>query len=130
MSFQTIPIAVRIRLEESVNKRWIYTTSNGERIVLRGLFEKVTGHISKFKEIGDVVVQYDLAHAARPWALVRFFLQAALNDVETFGAMVEGVEITSRIIIQYTEVEKIYLQGESKLKTELGNWPCRTLCLL
>ena len=39
--------------------------------------EKVKGFVgwlNKFKEIGDIVVQYDPVHAALPWAGVRFIL--------------------------------------------------------
>ena len=39
--------------------------------------EKVEGFVdwlNKFKEIGDIVVQYDPVHAALPWAGVRFIL--------------------------------------------------------
>ena len=31
--------------------------------------------MNKFKEVGDIAVQYDPGHAALPWAAIRFFLQ-------------------------------------------------------
>jgi hypothetical protein len=40
--------------------------------------EKIIAWVIKFKEVGDLAVQYDPIHAALPWAGVRFFLQ--VND--------------------------------------------------
>lgn len=39
--------------------------------------EKIIVWVDKFKEIGDNVVAYDPAHAALPWAGVRFLLQVS-----------------------------------------------------
>ena len=36
--------------------------------------DKLVGWITKFKEVGDIAVQYDPVHAALPWAGVRFIL--------------------------------------------------------
>jgi len=36
--------------------------------------DRLIGWITKFKEVGDIVVQYDPGHAALPWAGVRFIL--------------------------------------------------------
>ena len=48
---------------------------NGKPIILRDVFSKLVSCINKFKEIGDVVVQYDPGHAALPWAAVRLVMQ-------------------------------------------------------
>jgi hypothetical protein len=58
-----------------MKRRWKYKKSSGEDVILRDLFEKMTKWVVKFKEIGDVAVQYDPGHAALPWAGVRFILQ-------------------------------------------------------
>lgn len=58
-----------------LEKRWKYRKRNGEILILRDLLEKVVVWVNKFKEVGDVAVQYDSAHAALPWAAVRFLLQ-------------------------------------------------------
>ena len=52
-----------------------YTLKLGDKKV--DVREKVEGFancLNKFKEIGDIVVQYDPVHAALPWAGVRFIL--------------------------------------------------------
>ena len=51
----------------------------GEDIVLRDVGMKILQWVAKFKEIGDIVVQYDSGHAAVPWAIFRFLLQVGSN---------------------------------------------------
>jgi len=48
----------------------------GKKINVREKAEKLVGWITKFKEVGDIAVQYDPVHAALPWAGVRFILIA------------------------------------------------------
>lgn len=47
----------------------------GKEIILRDVAEKVISFLHKFKEVGDIAVQFDPVHAALPWAGVRFLLQ-------------------------------------------------------
>ncbi len=47
----------------------------GKRFVVRELAEKALVWIEKFKDIGDIVVQYDPVHMALPWAGIRLILQ-------------------------------------------------------
>lgn len=62
--------------QECVSKQWnLYTRKDGEKAKVRDVFEKLSGWIDKFKDVGDVIVQYDPGHAALPWAAVRFCLQ-------------------------------------------------------
>ena len=69
--------------QRSVESRWKYTRKSGETVVIRDVFEKIVRWLDVFKQVGDMAVQYDPAHAALPWAGVRFLLQvwvAALLD--------------------------------------------------
>lgn len=60
----------------SIKKRWrFHRPGGGQTVILRDLFGKIVVWIDRFKEIGDIVVQYDPVHAALPWAGVRFLLQ-------------------------------------------------------
>jgi hypothetical protein len=61
--------------QRSIESRWKYNRKSGETVVIRDVFEKIVRWIDTFKQIGDVVVQYDPAHASLPWAGVRFLLQ-------------------------------------------------------
>ena len=54
-------------------------TVRGEDIVLRDVGMKILQWIDRFKQIGDIAVQYDPRHAALPWMLFRFLLQVSLN---------------------------------------------------
>ncbi|KAL8710758.1 MAG: hypothetical protein Q9220_004776 [cf. Caloplaca sp. 1 TL-2023] len=79
-----------------MQRRWKYTKRNGEIIILRDVYDKIVKWITKFKDIGDIAVQYDPAHASLPWAAIRLCLQVSVNDVQTFGAMAEGMELMAR----------------------------------
>lgn len=110
-----------------IEKRWKYRKGNRE-IIIRDQLEKVAVWVKKFIEVGDAAAQYDPGHASLPWAGVRFLLQVivmpqilhgcrrlmvfaqiAINDCQTFGAMIEGVERVSSLITRYDILEKLYL---------------------
>jgi hypothetical protein len=116
---QDVLDAVKAKKQKCMEKRWKYTKRNGDVVILRDVFEKMVGWVNKFKEAGDMAVQYDTAHAALPWAGIRLLLQVAVNDTETFGAMAEGVEFVSNLITRYTIVEQLYLQKLSTAKDQL-----------
>ena len=69
--------------------------------------------MDKIKAVGDIAMQHDPAHLASPWAAIRFCLQATVNDVQTFGAILEGFEIVIRIIARYAVFERLYLLNSS-----------------
>ena len=50
-----------------------------KEVVLRDVGMKILHWVDKFKQIGDIIVQYDPAHAALPWAGFRFLLQVGLS---------------------------------------------------
>ncbi|RAO71367.1 uncharacterized protein BHQ10_007379 [Talaromyces amestolkiae] len=112
---------IESQIEAGKSKQWRFRKSNGDEVTVRELLEKVAKWVNKFKEIGDVVVQYDPVHAALPWAALRFFLVITINDVERYGAMMEGIEVVAGIIARFSEVEKNDLTGRSNLKTQLEN---------
>ena len=73
--------AVEDKRQNCMRGRWRYTRSNGEVIILRDLFEKMAVWVNKFKEIGDVAVQYDPGHASLPWqAFVSSFRSTFSNQ--------------------------------------------------
>jgi hypothetical protein len=51
----------------------------GRQIVLRDLAEKIIVCINKFKEIGDVAINFDPVHMSLPWGGIRFLLQVPTN---------------------------------------------------
>jgi hypothetical protein len=63
-----------------LQKQWQFHW-RGERVVLRDVAEKILVWVRKFKEIGDIAVQYDPGHAALPWATFRFVLEVRHTEV-------------------------------------------------
>lgn len=76
--------------EICIHKQWKVPLPNGQVIIVRDVVEKIANWAKAFVAVGDVVVQYDPATAALPWAAVRFILQAAISDIEIEGAIVAG----------------------------------------
>lgn len=71
--------------DTSIKKRWRFRRpGSGQTVVLRDLFSKIVVWIDRFKEIGDIVVQYDPVHAALPWAGIRFLLQVCRSPVLSY----------------------------------------------
>ena len=74
--------AVKSKMDEILNKKkgeqW-KVKFRGEEIVLRDVGMKILRWVDRFKQFGDIIVQYDPAHAALPWAGFRFLLQVDLN---------------------------------------------------
>jgi hypothetical protein len=56
-------------------------TWRGDVIVLQDVAMKIIQWVDKFKQIGDIVVQYDPGHAALPWAAFRFLLQVCIIEI-------------------------------------------------
>ena len=96
-----------------------FKNKNGEIVAVRDLFKRVAEWVDKFKEVGDILSQYDPQHAAVPWAAVRFVLQSMINDNKTYDAMASGLEYVSSLIARYYTVESLYSQS-SLLKEQLA----------
>lgn len=91
----------------------------GKPVTVRHALEKIVQWLDNFKKIGDVIVQYDPAHAALPWAAFRFILQAAVNE-QTFKCFVmESLVDVSELITRFAWVETLYLHASSTLRAEL-----------
>jgi hypothetical protein len=79
-----------------LRKRWKFQKPNGETVIIRDLLEKIADWVNRFKEIGDIAVQFDPTNASLPWAAVRFLLQATVNDIQLFGALVNDRRLPPR----------------------------------
>ncbi|KXH45588.1 hypothetical protein CSAL01_11414 [Colletotrichum salicis] len=75
---------------ESLRKRWKFTR-NGKTY------------------IGDIAIQYDPAHAALPWAVIRFFLQATVDNEKAFGIVCKNMSHIANIIARSAILEDLYL---------------------
>ena len=68
---------VQIKRKSCLERRWRFKKRNGEVVILRDVLDKVMVWVNKFKEIGDIVIQYDPMYTSLPWAGIRFLLQAS-----------------------------------------------------
>jgi hypothetical protein len=75
---QDLCAVAKRKRDECDNQRWKFEI-NGRQVILRDLTEKIIVWINKFKEIGDIAVNFDPVHAALPWTGVRFLLQVGLE---------------------------------------------------
>ena len=65
-------------VNEKKGKDWMFQF-RGEEIAMRDIGMKILHWIDRFKQIGDIIVQYDPGHAALPWAGFRFLLKVGLR---------------------------------------------------
>lgn len=87
---------VRQKRDQCKENRWKFEF-NGRQIILQDVAEKAIVWINKFKEIGDIAVQYDPVHAALPWAGVRFLLQVSIVSFEWSRLEVLSVSFGQRL---------------------------------
>ena len=64
---------VEDKRQECIEKEWKLHRKDGA-VSLREMLEGMVRWINKFKEVGDVAIQYDPLHAALPWAAFRLVL--------------------------------------------------------
>ncbi|THZ16330.1 hypothetical protein D6C89_09306 [Aureobasidium pullulans] len=111
--------SVQVQNERCLNKRWKIKGIGGREIILRDLCGKLLSWVNQFLSVVDVIAQYDPVHSSLPWAGIRLFLQISLKDIKTFEAMIEGLEITARVVAQYSLVEILYLKDHTEAQKQL-----------
>ncbi|GAW24923.1 hypothetical protein ANO14919_145190 [Xylariales sp. No.14919] len=104
----TMIILVTERQQQCENSGWKKLHLNDYEISLGDLASNAVIWLNKFKEIGDIIVQYDPAHAALPWAAVRFLLQASVATEEQMAACLTITEKVARIIHRCQVFEGLY----------------------
>lgn len=122
--------AVRDKQIVCLQKRWTIKTRAGKRLIVRDVLDKVAFWLNKFKEVGDIAVQYDPTHASLPWAGVRALLQASINDLQTFTSVAEGLETLARITTRYSILENIYLPSAGQPLSSAQSKLCDALVAL
>lgn len=71
---QHLRTAAKKKQADCANRRWKFEL-NGRQIVLRDVAEKIIVWVDKFKQVGDIAVNFDPVHASLPWAGIRFLLE-------------------------------------------------------
>ncbi|KAA8894567.1 hypothetical protein FN846DRAFT_999693 [Sphaerosporella brunnea] len=107
-------------LKRSPEKLWKINFRN-EEIVMRDIGKKVLQWLHKFREIGDIIVQFDPVHAALPWAGFRFLLMVCSSKQETTDAVLIGLEKTACLMDRCAAYESLYLKPEITASKTLEN---------
>ncbi|RDH39372.1 ankyrin repeat-containing domain protein [Aspergillus welwitschiae] len=107
--------AIETQRDRCKRHKWSTISIGGKELIIRDVCAKIVACVNKFASVVDVVVSYDPVHAALPWAGVRFVLQLFLNGIDTFGAIVEGLETSVRVIARGGILEGLYYQKNSAL---------------
>ncbi|KAG6362578.1 hypothetical protein INS49_007670 [Diaporthe citri] len=113
--------AAEDKRDKSLQGRWKVKLPNREIVIVRDVLEKITRWVVRFKEVGDIAVQYDPTHASLPWAAVRFLLQVTVNDIQQYGAMLVDIEVISRLITRYKEFELLHLPRNAPVPPPLDD---------
>ncbi|CAH0041350.1 unnamed protein product [Clonostachys rhizophaga] len=90
------------------SKQWVIKLGS-RSFKIRNGFSNIIDWLQKFKEVGDIAVNFDPVHAALPWAAFRFLLQAATASRDSMEAIVTVLELVSRIIQHGRVFEKLHV---------------------
>jgi len=103
--------------DKAKQKRTSWTIQWGDKTInVREKAERLMCWITKFKDIGDIAVQYDPAHAALPWAGVRFILTVC-----------NGYHFTSNLLPGHGLPRVIIYCCFSLLLANKNSWPRQLL---
>ncbi|KAF8537917.1 hypothetical protein BDD12DRAFT_911128 [Trichophaea hybrida] len=109
--------AAQEKRDVCIENRWEFELG-GREINLRKKADKIITWLDKFKEVGDIIVQYDPSHAALPWAGVRFLLQMAVAERDQMEVLLVGVERVTNIVSRCRIYEVLFLDGNQSDETE------------
>ncbi|KAI0186445.1 hypothetical protein F4808DRAFT_128352 [Astrocystis sublimbata] len=117
-------IAESLKLTDDASKKcsdkaWRFRRRSGEEVVARDVLAKVARWINHFKAVGDTLVQYDAAHAALPWAGLRFVLQVCVDHFETHDFLLEKIPRVAEQICRCELIEKHLIRSPSPTVDEL-----------
>jgi len=76
-------LQVAIQAKEANKAKRLMLKWGDKEIDVQETADRLVGWITKFREVGDIAVQYDPVHAALPWAGVRFILLVC-SIIKTF----------------------------------------------
>ena len=67
--------AAEAKRDAAYQKRWSFTRSNGSKVIIRDVLEKIVHSITTYAKAVDVAVNAAPLYASPPWAVIRFLLQ-------------------------------------------------------
>ncbi|KAL8765522.1 MAG: hypothetical protein Q9209_007430 [Squamulea sp. 1 TL-2023] len=102
----------RRNVSETVQRHMI-----GTNHTYREVCDKVSSYARQFVLIGDMVTQAEPVYSALPWTAIRFIINCAVGESETYHSILDGTEYISGLVVQYPTIEQIY----AKIDSEPGN---------
>ncbi|CAG9983963.1 unnamed protein product [Clonostachys byssicola] len=99
------------------SKQWEVELGSRSFKIRNGL-SNIIDWLQKFKEVGDIAVNFDPVHAALPWAAFRFLLQAATTDRDSIEGIITVLELVSRIIQHGRVFEKVHILASENAHDE------------
>ncbi|KXH45551.1 pfs domain-containing protein [Colletotrichum salicis] len=112
-------LAATTKARESLDARSWSFTRNGKKVIVRDVLTKVAKWVHHFKEVCDIAVQYDPGHAALPWAGVRFLLNVAVGDLDTYSSILERIADIAEFICRNALMESVLKSVSSAAAEEL-----------
>ncbi|CAG9984003.1 unnamed protein product, partial [Clonostachys byssicola] len=106
--------------ERLANKSLSFKRKNGEIVFVRDLLARAAKWVNHFKDVGDIIVQYDPNHLALPWAGVRFLLNVAIGDLNTYASVLEGITKVTELLCRNALLERLLEVPKSKTAEELS----------
>ncbi|KAL8720021.1 MAG: hypothetical protein Q9225_003066 [Loekoesia sp. 1 TL-2023] len=105
----------KARQDESERKQWKVKKpgKSGEEVKLREVYGVIASCATRFRDVGDLVVQADPVHTALPWLVIRTCLTAAINEHEMYGIMIQGLEMVSGLVTHYIVIEQVFVLEDS-----------------
>ncbi|KAI5841656.1 hypothetical protein BZA05DRAFT_211611 [Tricharina praecox] len=83
---------------------------DGEQLVMRYIAMKILRWADRFKQIADMMMQYDSRHPTLPWGGgFRFLLQICLDRLGTLDAILLGIEKIAGIVDRCAVLEHLHL---------------------
>ncbi|VUC22857.1 unnamed protein product [Clonostachys rosea] len=104
-----------------IDKSLSFKRKNGETVFVRDVLARAAKWINHFKEVGDIIVQYDPAHAALPWAGVRFLLNIAVGDLNTYASVLDGTTKITELLCRNTLLESLISVPRSRAEKDLSD---------
>ncbi|KZL63519.1 ankyrin repeat protein, partial [Colletotrichum tofieldiae] len=112
-------LAATTKARDGLDARSWSFTRNGKKVIVRDVLTKVAKWVHHFKEVGDIAVQYDPGHAALPWAGVRFLLNVAVGDLDTYSNLLERTADIAEFICRNALIESLLKSASSAAAEEL-----------
>ena len=84
LDIEELLVAAKAKRDICLKNQWEFEF-RGRAVNLRYQADKIISWLAKFKEVGDMAIQYDPSHAALPWAGIRFLLQVIPSILFNIG---------------------------------------------